>query len=100
MHDRHGAARARWTELLSENTIFPYGDRRMIQPAGIDGDLVPVANPVGRPDPMRHRVRRRRGNLNCRPIPRTPRVIEIAKRGLRAGKAEKSESKDGNCEYD
>ena len=42
---RGGAARA---ELLAELAIFPFGRRRVIEPAGVDRDRVPVEQPFRR----------------------------------------------------
>jgi len=38
--------------------------------------------------------------LKCRLIAGTPRVIEVAKRGLRTGETDKSQSKNSDCDYD
>jgi hypothetical protein len=62
----------------------------MIETAGVDRYLVPVPNPVCGPDTIRPSVRRRFGDVKRRLIAGTPRIVEVAKAGLRAGEADES----------
>lgn len=48
MHDRHGAACPSGTELLSEDALLAGRHRRVIQPARVDRNVIPVLDPVGR----------------------------------------------------
>ena len=42
MNNGHGTAGAAGAQLFAEYTIFTGIDRRVIETAGVDGDLVPV----------------------------------------------------------
>lgn len=48
VHDRNGAARATGTDLFAEDAVFTRLYRCVVEAAGIDRDLVPVAQRVGR----------------------------------------------------
>src|SRR6266568_8822131 len=57
VYDRHGSARARWTELFSKDAILARRHGCVVKSAGVDRDLIPVPNSVGGTDPMRDWVR-------------------------------------------
>jgi hypothetical protein len=48
LNDGDGPAGATGTELLAERALLAGGDRRVIQPAGVDRDLVPMVQPPHR----------------------------------------------------
>ena len=57
MDDRHRAARPARSQLLTEDTVLVRGDRRVIESARIDRDLVPVAQASMAPGPRRQGAR-------------------------------------------
>jgi hypothetical protein len=56
MHDRHRAARACRPKLLTKDAVLASDYWRVIKPAGVNRDFVPMADPVRGTDPMQNRM--------------------------------------------
>ena len=82
--DGHRPAGAGRPELLAEDAVLAAGDGRVVEPAGVDRDLVPVTEPAQRV--VRLRVSPA-GSLSRRSlVARPPHVAGLAARGsLRPG---------------
>jgi hypothetical protein len=95
--DRHRLARSSGAELFAEDAALAGRDRSVIQPAGVDRNLVPVAEPNHCVFSARARPPRQRAGLRRGPVARPPRFIGAAGTLLRPNGAGQAQNENRQC---
>src|SRR5512141_1745479 len=84
MDNGHRPGRATWSKLFAEQAGLPRSDWSMIEAAGIDGDLIPMADEAGPIEPVPRVMRQIRRSLpGIRMESRAERVLKSAAQPLR-----------------
>lgn len=90
MYNRHCATCPNGSELFSKYTGLAWRYWRVIEPARVDRDFIPVPNAVSGTRPMPGRVPCWGWRLLWKVVARTPEIIQISKGWLRAGESDES----------